>query len=83
MDAGIKHGHVYGETNELDRHSHGEGRYATDLHANVRKLTGLCNRRLEISRRKRLEIDCDRPIHEIRGSKRMRVGRLDPPDDHG
>lgn len=63
--AGIKKGHVHGETDELGYHALGEGHYVTDLHATVLHLLGLDNRRLEIPGRKRLEIDHGRPIHEI------------------
>jgi Protein of unknown function (DUF1501) len=63
--AGVKRGHVHGETDELGYHALGAGHYVTDLHATVLKLVGLDNRRLEIPGRKRLEIDFGHPIEEI------------------
>jgi uncharacterized protein (DUF1501 family) len=55
--AGIKRGHVHGETDELGYNALGDGHYVTDLHATVLHLLGLDNRKLEIPGRKRLEID--------------------------
>lgn len=66
--AGVKRGHIHGETDELGYHALGEGHYVTDLHATVLHLLGLDNRRLEIPGRKRLEIDHGRVIHEILSS---------------
>ena len=63
--AGLKNGHVHGETDELGYHALGEGHYVTDLHATVLHLLGLDNRRLEIPGRKRLEIDHGKVIQEI------------------
>ncbi|MGE0374650.1 MAG: DUF1501 domain-containing protein [Planctomycetaceae bacterium] len=63
--AGIKRGHVHGETDELGYHALGEGHYVTDMHATVLHLLGLDNRRLEVPGRKRLEIDHGRVINEI------------------
>ena len=63
--AGLKKGHVHGETDELGYHALGEGHYVTDLHATVLHLLGLDNRRLEIPGRKRLEIDHGKVIQEI------------------
>lgn len=63
--AGLKRGHVHGETDELGYHALGEGHYVTDLHATVLHLLGLDNRRLEVPGRKRLEIDHGRVIDEI------------------
>lgn len=63
--AGIKKGHVHGETDELGYHALGEGHYVTDLHATVLHLLGLDNRRLEVPGRRRLEIDFGRAIREV------------------
>jgi hypothetical protein len=63
--AGLKKGHVHGETDELGYHALGEGHYVTDLHATVLHLLGLDNRRLEIPGRKRLEIDHGKVIAGI------------------
>ena len=63
--AGLKKGHVHGETDELGYHALGEGHYVTDLHATVLHLLGLDNRRLEIPGRKRLEIDHGKVIDDI------------------
>ena len=63
--AGIKRGHVHGETDELGYHALGEGHYVTDMHATVLHLLGLNNRSLEIPGRKRLEIDHGRVIDDI------------------
>ena len=63
--AGLKKGHVHGETDELGYHALGEGHYVTDLHATVLHLLGLDNRRLEIPGRKRLEIDHGKVIEDI------------------
>lgn len=63
--AGLKKGHVHGETDELGYHASGEGHYVTDLHATVLHLLGLDNRRLEIPGRKRLEIDHGSVIHDV------------------
>lgn len=65
--AGLKKGHVHGETDELGYHALGDGHYVTDLHATVLHLLGLDNRRLEIPGRKRLEIDHGHVIQEILG----------------
>ncbi len=63
--AGLKKGHVHGETDELGYHALGEGHYVTDLHATVLHLLGIDNRRLEIPGRKRLEIDHGKMIEDI------------------
>lgn len=63
--AGIKKGHVHGETDELGYHALGEGHYVTDLHATVLHLLGLDNRKLEIPGRRRLDIDRGKVISEI------------------
>ena len=63
--AGLKKGHVHGETDELGYHALGEGHYVTDLHATVLHLLGLDNRRLVIPGRKRLEIDHGKVMNEI------------------
>ena len=63
--AGVRRGHVHGETDELGYHALGEGHYVTDLHATVLHLLGVNNRQLVIPGRKRLEIDFGRPILEI------------------
>jgi hypothetical protein len=63
--AGLRRGHVHGETDELGYHALGDGHYVTDLHATVLKLLGLDGRRLEIPGRRRLEIDYGEAIDEI------------------
>lgn len=63
--AGLKKGHVHGETDELGYHALGEGHYVTDLHATTLHLLGLDNRRLHFPGRKRLEIDDGNVIQEI------------------
>ena len=63
--AGIKKGHVHGETDELGYHALGDAHYVTDLHATVLHLLGLDNRRLNFPGRKRLELDYGRVIREI------------------
>lgn len=63
--AGLKKGHVHGETDELGFHASEPGHYVTDLHATVLQLLGLDNERLEIPGRQRLEIDRGHVIREI------------------
>jgi hypothetical protein len=63
--AGIKKGHVHGETDELGYHALGEGHYVTDLHATVLHLFGLDSRKLEVPGRKRIEIDHGKPMTDI------------------
>ncbi|WP_145203779.1 DUF1501 domain-containing protein [Thalassoglobus polymorphus] len=63
--AGIKKGHVHGETDPLGYHALGEGHYVTDLHATTLHLLGLDNRQLEIPGRKRLDIDHGKVIEDI------------------
>ena len=63
--AGVKKGHVHGETDELGYHALGDAHYVTDLHATVLHLLGLDNRQLNYPGRKRLEIDYGRVIDEI------------------
>jgi hypothetical protein len=63
--AGIKKGHVHGETDELGYHALGDAHYVTDLHATVLHLLGLDNRRLEVPGRKRLDIDHGRIIGDV------------------
>lgn len=63
--AGVKKGHVHGETDELGYHALGQGHYVTDLHATVLHLLGLDSRKLAVPGRRRLEIDYGEPIHEI------------------
>jgi uncharacterized protein (DUF1501 family) len=63
--AGIKGGHVHGETDELGFHALEPAHYVTDLHATVLHLMGLEAKKLEVPGRKRLEIDHGKIIHEI------------------
>lgn len=63
--AGVKKGHVHGETDELGYHALGEGHYVTDLHATVLHLLGLDNRRLAFPGRKRLDIDFGNVIQDV------------------
>lgn len=63
--AGLKQGHVHGETDELGYNALGDGHYVTDLHATVLHLLGLDNRRLEVPGRKRLDMDHGQVIDEI------------------
>jgi hypothetical protein len=63
--AGIKKGHVHGETDELGYNALGEGHYVTDLHATVLHQLGLDSHKLEVPGQKRLEIDFGQPIREI------------------
>ncbi len=63
--AGIKRGHVHGETDELGFHAQDPAHYVTDLHATVLHLLGLDPRRLEVPGRRRLAIDFGQPILDI------------------
>jgi uncharacterized protein (DUF1501 family) len=63
--AGIRKGHVHGETDELGYHALGDAHYVTDLHATVLHLLGLDNRRLQFPGRMRLDIDYGRVIKDI------------------
>lgn len=63
--AGVKRGHIHGETDELGFHAVEPGHYVTDLHATVLHLMGLDGRRLEIPGRKRLDIDHGEVITDI------------------
>jgi uncharacterized protein (DUF1501 family) len=63
--AGVKRGHIHGETDELGFHAIEPGHYITDIHATVLHLMGLDGRRLEVPGRKRLEMDHGQPITEI------------------
>ncbi len=63
--AGIKKGHVHGETDELGYNALGDAHYVTDLHATVLHLLGLNNRRLQIPGRKRLDIDFGNVMEEV------------------
>lgn len=63
--AGIRKGHVHGETDELGYHALGEGHYVTDLHATVLHLLGLDNQRLNFPGRKRLEMDYGKVMTDV------------------
>jgi hypothetical protein len=62
---GIKPGVVHGATDEIGFHAVDNRHYVTDIHATVLHQLGLDPRKLEISGRKRLEIDYGKPITEI------------------
>ncbi len=62
---GIQGGMVHGATDELGFHAVENRHYVTDLHATVMKQLGLDSRKLEISGRRRLDIDHGQPIREI------------------
>jgi hypothetical protein len=62
---GVKGGVVHGATDELGFHAVEKRHYITDLHATVLHQLGLDGRRLEVPGRKRLELDCGKPITEI------------------
>ena len=63
--AGIRKGHVHGETDELGYNALGEGHYVTDLHATVLHLLGLDSHRLNYPGRKRLDLDYGQVMTEI------------------
>lgn len=63
--AGIRKGHVHGETDELGYHALGDGHYVTDLHATVLHLLGLDNQRLNFPGRKRLEMDYGKVMTDV------------------
>ena len=63
--AGLKRGYVHGRTDELGFHAVESPHYVTDVHATVLHLLGLDSRRLVIPGRKRLEVDCGRPIFDL------------------
>ena len=63
--AGVKRGHIHGETDELGFHAIEPGHYVTDMHATVLHLMGLDGRRLDIPGRKRLDMDHGKPITDI------------------
>jgi hypothetical protein len=62
---GIKGGVVHGATDEIGFHAVEHRHYVTDVHATVLHQLGLDPRKLEVSGRKRLEIDFGKPIKEI------------------
>jgi len=62
---GIQGGTVHGRTDELGFHAVEDAHYVTDIHATVLHLLGLDPRRLDIPGRKRLDIDCGKPITQI------------------
>ncbi|MBA3312425.1 MAG: DUF1501 domain-containing protein [Planctomycetota bacterium] len=62
---GIKRGFVHGATDELGFHASEDRHYITDLHATVLHQLGLDPRKLDVTGRKRLEIDYGEPMHAI------------------
>lgn len=64
---GLKGGIVHGATDEIGFHAVENRHYVTDIHATILHQLGIDSRRLEITGRKRLEIDHGEPIHEIIG----------------
>jgi len=62
---GIKAGVVHGATDELGFHAVEGRHYITDIHSTVLHQLGLDSHRLEIPGRKRLDLECGRPIREI------------------
>jgi hypothetical protein len=62
---GVKGGIAHGATDELGFHAVENRHYVTDIHATVLRQLGLDSHRLEIPGRKRLEMDCGKPIMEI------------------
>jgi hypothetical protein len=62
---GVKGGVVHGATDEIGFHAVENRHYVTDIHATVMHQLGLDPRKLEITGRKRLEIDYGKPIKEI------------------
>ena len=59
---GIRGGIAHGTTDEIGFHTDQHPRCVTDLHATFMKQPGLNARRLELSARKRVEMDYGRPI---------------------
>lgn len=64
---GIKGGVAHGATDEIGFHAVDNRHYITDIHATVLHQLGLDSRKLEVSGRKRLDIDHGTPIKEIIG----------------
>ena len=62
---GIKGGIAHGATDELGFHAVEQRHYVTDIHATVLHQLGLDSRRLQVSGRRRLEIEMGQPIREI------------------
>jgi hypothetical protein len=62
---GIQGGITHGVTDELGFHAVENRHYVTDIHATVLHQLGLDSRRLEVSGRKRLDLDHGEPIREI------------------
>jgi hypothetical protein len=62
---GIKGGVVHGATDEIGFHAVEDRHYITDIHATVLHQLGLDAHKLEVPRRKRLEVDYGQPIKEI------------------
>ena len=62
---GTKGGYVHGATDELGYHALGDAHYVTDLHATVLHALGLKSEKLDVSGRKRLEIDHGEPIWDV------------------
>jgi len=62
---GIKGGLTHGVTDEVGFHAVENRHYVTDIHATVLHQLGLDSRRLEVSGRKRLEIDHGEVIREL------------------
>jgi hypothetical protein len=62
---GIKGGVVHGKTDDIGFHAVEDRHYITDIHATVLQQLGIDVRKLEVSGRKRLEIDFGKPIEAI------------------
>src|SRR5262249_33620159 len=62
---GIKGGIAHGATDALGFHAVKDRHYVTDIHATVLHQLGLDPRKLEVTGRKRLEIDFGKPIKDV------------------
>jgi uncharacterized protein (DUF1501 family) len=62
---GLKRGVIHGATDEIGFHAIENRHYVTDIHATVLHQLGIDPKRLDVTGRKRLEIDYGKPIQEI------------------